>query len=85
MIHLLYLIHVCFRRGTETILGETSDPLELFSTDECDDSSAETVVSKVQVCINCFFLCLAVCRFHLGLLLCQSVKQNRFTFRHAHY
>lgn len=43
-----------FRRGCETILGETSDPLEIFITDECDDAEAETVVSKVIVSIYFF-------------------------------
>ena len=38
-----------FRRGSETVLGETSDPLEVFMTDECDDTTAESVIAKVKV------------------------------------
>ncbi|KAK7495817.1 hypothetical protein BaRGS_00013037, partial [Batillaria attramentaria] len=38
-----------YLRGGETVLGETSDPLEIFMSDECDDASAETVLSKVKV------------------------------------
>jgi len=31
------------------VLGETSDPLEVFMTDECDDTTAESVIAKVKV------------------------------------
>lgn len=38
-----------FSRGTETILGETSDPLELFLVDECEDMNLSYIHSKVNV------------------------------------
>lgn len=37
------------RRGTQTILGETSDPIELFQTDGCDDIPFTCVKSKATV------------------------------------
>uniref|UniRef100_A0A4W3I946 DNA (cytosine-5)-methyltransferase n=1 Tax=Callorhinchus milii TaxID=7868 RepID=A0A4W3I946_CALMI len=38
-----------FCRGTDTVLGETSDPLELFLVDECEDMQLSYVDSKVTV------------------------------------
>lgn len=38
-----------FRRGTDTILGETSDPIELFLSDDCDDVPFTSVSSKATV------------------------------------
>ncbi|XP_023241204.1 DNA (cytosine-5)-methyltransferase 1-like [Centruroides sculpturatus] len=38
-----------FCRGSDTVLGETSDPLEVFVICECDDSHLSSVVSKCKV------------------------------------
>ncbi|XP_076247573.1 DNA (cytosine-5)-methyltransferase PliMCI [Calliopsis andreniformis] len=38
-----------FRRGSDTVLGETSDPLELFLLDECDNVPFTSVKSKATV------------------------------------
>jgi len=50
-------------RGADTILGETSDPRELFLVDDCQDTSIEFIVNKVQVC-NEFYSCLILTQFH---------------------
>lgn len=36
-------------RGSETVLGEASDPLELFFVNECDDNDLVSVHDKVKV------------------------------------
>ncbi|KAH9507553.1 DNA (cytosine-5)-methyltransferase 1 [Bulinus truncatus] len=36
-------------RGSETVLGEASDPLELFISDECDDSDIVVIHNKVKI------------------------------------
>ncbi|RXN04401.1 DNA (cytosine-5)-methyltransferase 1-like protein [Labeo rohita] len=38
-----------FCRGTDTVLGESSDPLELFLVDECEDMQLSFVHGKVNV------------------------------------
>uniref|UniRef100_A0A4W4H127 DNA (cytosine-5)-methyltransferase 1 n=1 Tax=Electrophorus electricus TaxID=8005 RepID=A0A4W4H127_ELEEL len=38
-----------FVRGTDTVLGESSDPLELFLVDECEDMQLSFVHGKVNV------------------------------------
>lgn len=38
-----------FNRGGETVLGETSDPCELFLVDLCDDTLLSAVMGKVCV------------------------------------
>lgn len=38
-----------FRRGCETILGETANPQELFLVDECENTPLNGVISKVIV------------------------------------
>ncbi|XP_043275334.1 DNA (cytosine-5)-methyltransferase PliMCI-like isoform X4 [Venturia canescens] len=38
-----------YRRGSDTILGETSDPMELFLIDECDDVPLISISSKCKV------------------------------------
>lgn len=38
-----------FCRGTDTVLGESSDPLELFLVDECEDMQLSFVQGKVDV------------------------------------
>lgn len=38
-----------FSRGSETVLGETSDPCELFLVDSCGDTSLTAVMGKVNV------------------------------------
>lgn len=44
------MIHVhWFCRGTDTVLGATSDPLELFMVDECEDMQLCYIDSKVNV------------------------------------
>lgn len=37
------------RRGTDTILSETSDPMEVFLSDQCIEASFMTVRSKATV------------------------------------
>ena len=42
--------HACwFSRGGETVLGETSDPSELFLVDSCEDIALSAVIGKVSV------------------------------------
>lgn len=43
------IIMVYFSRGSDSVLGETSDPLELFMADDCEDSDLQYTVAKVQV------------------------------------
>ena len=38
-----------FVRGADTVLGETSDPAELFLLDECDDEPLASVTDKINV------------------------------------
>lgn len=38
-----------FCAGTDTVLGATSDPLELFLVDECEDMQLSYIHSKVTV------------------------------------
>lgn len=38
-----------FRRGTDTILGETADSLEVFLSDDCEDVPFKSVNSKATV------------------------------------
>ena len=38
-----------FARGTATVLGESSDPLELVLVDECEDMQLSYVAGKVNV------------------------------------
>ncbi|XP_014605619.1 PREDICTED: DNA (cytosine-5)-methyltransferase PliMCI-like [Polistes canadensis] len=38
-----------FRRGSDTVLGETSDPLELFALDECDNVPFFSIKCKATV------------------------------------
>lgn len=38
-----------FLRGIDTVLGETSDPLELVIVDECEDMLLNYVQGKVDV------------------------------------
>ena len=53
-IHKLWIcIHklwICvFSRGNDTILGETSDPQELFLVDDCQDTQLTFCVAKAKV------------------------------------
>lgn len=38
-----------YSRGSETVLGEVSDPCELFMVDQCDDNPLGAVLGKVNV------------------------------------
>lgn len=38
-----------FYRGTNTVLGESSDPLELVVVDECEDMQLSYIQGKVNV------------------------------------
>lgn len=38
-----------FCRGTDTVLGESSDPLELFLVEDCEDMQLSYVEGKVNV------------------------------------
>ncbi len=38
-----------FVRGADTVLGETSDPAELFLLDDCDDEPLASVTDKISV------------------------------------
>ncbi|XP_046403240.1 DNA (cytosine-5)-methyltransferase PliMCI-like isoform X2 [Ischnura elegans] len=40
---------VWYCRGSETVLGETADPCELFSIDECEDVSLRAIAKKTTV------------------------------------
>ena len=41
-----------FSRGSETVLGETSDPSELFLADTCGDAQLESITDKVHVSVG---------------------------------
>ncbi|KAL8585576.1 hypothetical protein ACOMHN_050335 [Nucella lapillus] len=44
------MLHVhWFLRGSDTVLGEVSDPQEVFLTDQCDDIHAESIINRVTV------------------------------------
>ena len=43
-------------RGSETILGETSDSKELFLVDECDDNPLGSIVQKCVVSLSEYIL-----------------------------
>lgn len=36
-------------RGSDTVLGETADPLELFLVDDCESIKLESALRKVKV------------------------------------
>ena len=38
-----------FSRGSDTVLGETGDPCELFVVDQCDDIPPGAIIEKVKV------------------------------------
>ncbi|XP_063841265.1 LOW QUALITY PROTEIN: DNA (cytosine-5)-methyltransferase PliMCI-like [Scylla paramamosain] len=38
-----------FCRGTDTVLGETADPLELFLINDCEDTLIDAIMKKVTV------------------------------------
>lgn len=38
-----------FNRGSETVLGETGDPTEIFLVDHCDNTPLYAVIRRVQV------------------------------------
>ena len=38
-----------FSRGSDTVLGETGDPYELFVVDQCDDNPLGAIIGKVKV------------------------------------
>lgn len=40
-----------FSRGSETVLGETSDPSELFLADTCGDAQLESITDTVHVSV----------------------------------
>ena len=46
-----------FCRGSDTVLGETADPLELFVTDECDDTLVDAIMKKVKKITWILFIC----------------------------
>lgn len=47
---LAHILYFCpCSRGSDTLLGEAGDPLELFLVDECEDTQLAYVVSKVKV------------------------------------
>lgn len=43
-----------FCRGNDTVLGETADPLELFITNDCEDTLIDAIMKKVMTWISCF-------------------------------
>lgn len=43
-----------FCRGADTVLGETSDPRELFMVDICENAPLGSIVRKAQVSSNIF-------------------------------
>ena len=42
------MVTVC-RRGNDTMLGESSDPLQIFMVDDCQDTQLSFAVSKAKV------------------------------------
>ena len=49
--HAFYSHNFLFHsRGSDTLLGETSDPAEVFLVDECDNNPLGSIVQKCTVC-----------------------------------
>lgn len=48
----LIILNFYFSRGSETALGETADPQELFVIDECENSLLSGISSVVSVKIK---------------------------------
>lgn len=55
-----------FCRGTDSILGETADPRELFLVNECDDMFLGGILHKAKVKIYIILLCIRITSFNLG-------------------
>lgn len=45
---IIYFVVIC-SRGSDTVLGETSDPQELFVMDECENSVLRAISGKAIV------------------------------------
>lgn len=41
-----------FCRGSDTVLGEAADPLELFVTSDCEDTLIDAILKKVRSCFD---------------------------------
>lgn len=49
----VYICHLFyFSRGSDTVLGETSNSSELFGCFECDDEEIGSIYNKCNVCIS---------------------------------
>ena len=67
-----------FSRSSDTILGETGDPSELFISDDCDNNPLGAIMGKVNVsespCHTVYvhvYLCIyCTCMFHMTLNAC---------------
>ena len=66
-----------FSRGTDTVLGETSDIRELFLVDDCQDTSIDYIVNKVKVSA-CFFL---IIKMFVIIIFCL-VRYSSHTHTH---
>lgn len=57
ILHIFSQYHIIgSSRGSETILGETSDSKELFLVDECDDNPLGSIVQKCVVSLSEYIL-----------------------------
>lgn len=55
LVNIFNTVYYCFyiySRGSDTILGETADPLELFLVDDCESIKLESALKKVKVSID---------------------------------
>ena len=53
-----------FCRGTDTVLGETADPLELFIINDCEDTLIDAIMKKVKTSIASLSLSLSHTHTH---------------------
>lgn len=63
-----------FCRGSDTILGETADPRELFEVDDCENLPLGSIVRKAEVSKNMInkLLKLAVIILYIKCNVCYS-------------
>ncbi len=49
MTYMSLLLFIC-SRGTDTVIGKATDPLELFVVDDCQDTQLSFCADKLKVC-----------------------------------
>ena len=64
-----------FHRGSETVLGETSDPAELFLVDLCDNEPLGSIADKISVSV-----CMVVTYVYIDMLLLHVSSCTYLTY-----